>query len=89
MPGGSVGGMMKAEVFVTLKSGVLDPQGKVIARSLRALGFEEVRGVRQGKYMVIDLEGVAPEEARKRLDEMCQKLLANTVIENYRVRVEG
>ncbi len=80
---------MKAEVFVTLKGGVLDPQGQVIARSLRTLGFEEVRGVRQGKYMVLDLEGVTPEEAKKRLEEMCQKLLANTVIEDYRVRVEG
>jgi phosphoribosylformylglycinamidine synthase len=81
--------MMKVEVFVTLKRGVLDPQGQVIAQSLRALGFSEVRGVRQGKYMEIELEGLAPAEAKRHLDEMCEKLLANTVIEDYRVRIEG
>ena len=78
---------MKAEVFVTFKRGVLDPQGQVIAQSLRALGFTEVRGVRQGKYMEIELEGISPAEAESRLDEMCRRLLANTVIEDYRVRV--
>jgi phosphoribosylformylglycinamidine synthase len=78
---------MKAEVFVTFKRGVLDPQGQVIAQSLRALGFTEVRGVRQGKYMEIELEGISPAEAERRLDEMCRRLLANTVIEDYRVRV--
>ncbi|MEE9217632.1 MAG: phosphoribosylformylglycinamidine synthase subunit PurS [Acidobacteriota bacterium] len=79
---------MKAEVFVTLKRGVLDPQGQVIAQSLRALGFGEVRGVRQGKYMVVELEGVTAAEARHRLEQMCEKLLANTVIEDYRVQIE-
>lgn len=78
---------MRAEVFVTLKKGVLDPQGQAIAQSLRALGFTEVRGVRQGKYMEIELEGVTAAEAEKRLDEMCRKLLANTVIEGYRLKV--
>ncbi len=78
---------MKAEVFVTFKRGVLDPQGQVIAQSLHALGFTEVRGVRQGKYMEIELEGISPAEAERRLDEMCRRLLANTVIEDYRVQV--
>jgi phosphoribosylformylglycinamidine synthase len=78
---------MKAEVFVTFRRGVLDPEGQVIAQSLRALGFTEVRGVRQGKYMEIELEGISPAEAERRLDEMCRRLLANTVIEEYRVRV--
>ncbi len=78
---------MRAEVFVTLKEGVLDPQGQAIAQSLRALGFSEVRGVRQGKYMEIEIVGVSAAEAAARLDEMCKKLLANPVIEQYRVRV--
>jgi phosphoribosylformylglycinamidine synthase len=78
---------MRAEVFVTLKRGVLDPQGQAIAQSLRALGFTEVRDVRQGKYIEIEIEGVSAGEAEKRLDEMCRKLLANTVIEGYHVRV--
>jgi phosphoribosylformylglycinamidine synthase len=79
--------MMRAEVFVTLKQGVLDPQGQAIAQSLKALGFAEVRGVRQGKYVEIEIEGMPAAEAQKRLDEMCRKLLANTVIENYRVSI--
>ena len=78
---------MRAEVFVTLNRGVLDPQGQAIARSLRALGFIEVRDVREGKYIEVEIEGVSAGEAEKRLDEMCRKLLANTVIESYRVRV--
>ena len=80
---------MKARVFVTLKNGVLDPQGKAIGHALNNLGFESVGEVRQGK--VIDIELVERDEAkaRARLKEMCEKLLANTVIEEYRVRVES
>lgn len=72
---------MKARVHVTLKDGVLDPQGEAIARALESLGFDGVQSVRQGK--VIDLE--LDEGAEGKLEEMCEKLLANTVIENYAI----
>lgn len=78
---------MKALVTVTLKSGVLDPQGKAIAGALASLGFGEVVGVRQGKLFEIELDEADPEAARKRLTEMCDKLLANTVIERYRIEL--
>lgn len=80
---------MKARVHVTLKSGVLDPQGKAIEHALGALGFQGVEEVRQGKYIEIDLADGDPESARAALDEMCRKLLANPVIENYRVDLES
>ncbi len=82
---------MRARVHVTLKPGVLDPQGKAIAHALEALGFDGVAGVRQGKYIEIDLEGVhgGAGAAEARVGEMCEKLLANTVIENYRVEIES
>jgi phosphoribosylformylglycinamidine synthase subunit PurS len=79
---------MVARVFVTLKPGVLDPAGKAVERSLQALGFGEVGGVRLGKFIEVKLDEVDPERARARLDQMCQKLLANTVVENYRVELE-
>ena len=73
---------MKAKVYVTLKNGVLDPQGKAIHHALEALGFSGVNDVRQGKYIELDLaDGTSAGD----IDEMCRKLLANTVIENYRV----
>ena len=73
---------MKAKVYVTLKNGVLDPQGKAIHHALEALGFSGVNDVRQGKYIELDLaDGASAAD----IDEMCRKLLANTVIENYRV----
>ncbi len=74
---------MKARVHITLKSGVLDPQGKAIGHALEALGFEGVNDVRQGKVVEIDLVEEDPAKARKQVEEMCRKLLANTVIENY------
>lgn len=75
---------MKARVYVTLKPGVLDPQGRAIQHALESLGFAGVEGVRQGKFIELDLaEGTAPGD----IDAMCRKLLANTVIENYRVEV--
>ena len=79
---------MKARVFVTLKNGVLDPQGKAIGHALNNLGFGEVGEVRQGK--VIDLEIAERDEgnARARLKDMCEKLLANTVIEKYEIELE-
>jgi phosphoribosylformylglycinamidine synthase subunit PurS len=73
---------MKVKVFVTLKEGVLDPQGQAVQKTLSRLGFTEVEGVRIGKY--IELE-VGPGATTERIEEMCKKLLANTVIENYRV----
>jgi phosphoribosylformylglycinamidine synthase len=75
---------MLAKVYVTPKRGVLDPQGKAVASSLHALGFDEVAEVRIGKYMEIRLAGGSKEDAERRLGEMCSKLLANGVIEDFR-----
>jgi phosphoribosylformylglycinamidine synthase len=80
---------MKARVHVTLKTGVLDPQGKAIGNALHRLGFAEVGEVRQGKFIELELAETDPERARARLDEMCRRLLANTVIENYRIELAG
>ncbi|MGG7645867.1 phosphoribosylformylglycinamidine synthase subunit PurS [Rhodovulum sp. YNF3179] len=78
---------MKARVTVTLKTGVLDPQGEAIRHALGALGFDDVEGVRQGKLIELDLADTDPAAAEARVTEMCEKLLANTVIENYSVEV--
>jgi phosphoribosylformylglycinamidine synthase len=80
---------MNARVFVTLKPGVLDPQGKAVARSLGGLGYGEVADVRLGKLLELQLDETDPARARARLEEMCQRLLANTVIENYRIELPG
>jgi phosphoribosylformylglycinamidine synthase subunit PurS len=80
---------MKARVTVTLKSGVLDPQGKAIEGALRSLGINGVASVRQGKVFDLELEGVNGAAAEAVLKEAADKLLANTVIENYRVEVLG
>ncbi len=80
---------MKARVHVTLKEGVLDPQGKAIANALAALGFNGVHGVRQGKYIEIDIDETDPGKAKSAVDEMCVKLLANTVIEDYTIELDG
>ncbi len=74
---------MKYRVHVTLKSGVLDPQGKAIHHALEGLGFEGVRDVRAGKLIELDVEDGAASEAD--IEQMCRKLLANTVIENFRI----
>ncbi len=76
--------MVLAKVYVTLKPGVLDPAGKAIEHSLHALGFDQVRGVRLGKYLEVQVEGESRAAVEERVDEMCRKLLANGVIENYR-----
>lgn len=78
---------MKARVTVTLKSGVLDPQGQAIARALGTLGFDGVLDVRQGKLIELDLAETDPEAARAAVDRMCRQLLANTVIEAYAVEI--
>jgi phosphoribosylformylglycinamidine synthase len=80
---------MKARVHVTLKEGVLDPQGKAIANALAALGFDGVHGVRQGKYIEIDIDETDPGKAKSAVDEMCVKLLANTVIEDYTIELDA
>jgi phosphoribosylformylglycinamidine synthase len=79
---------LKAKVYVTLKRAVLDPQGQAVARSLRGLGFQEVGDVRVGKYVELEIEGSDRDAARRRLDEMCRRLVANTVIEDYRIELE-
>jgi len=78
---------MKARVFVTLKNGVLDPQGEAIRHALGTLGFQGVQGVRQGKVIDLDLAETDPAKAEAAARAMCDKLLANTVIENYRVEI--
>jgi phosphoribosylformylglycinamidine synthase PurS subunit len=79
--------MAKATVHVTLKSGVLDPQGKAIQHALETLGFTGINGVRQGKFIELDLTETDKAKAEAAVDDMCKKLLANTVIESYRVEV--
>ncbi len=79
--------MMKARVTVTLKTGILDPQGKAIEGALRALGVAGIGSVRQGKVFDIELAATNPAEAEGALKEACEKLLANMVVENYRVEL--
>ena len=76
---------MKIKIIVTLKNGVLDPQGKAIQQTLNGMGFKEVNGVRQGKYFDIDLNETDEAKAKSKVDEMCKKLLANLVIEDYKI----
>jgi phosphoribosylformylglycinamidine synthase len=80
---------MKARVTVTLKAGVLDPQGQAIEGSLKSLGFSGVASVRQGKVFDLVLDGTDEVAARSALNSMCEKLLANTVIENYAVEISN
>lgn len=80
---------MKARIKITLKNGVLDPQGKAIEHALASLGFAGVDEVRQGKYIEVDLSGVDAASARETVDKMCRDLLANTVIENYDIEITG
>lgn len=76
---------MKARIHITLKNGVLDPQGRAIAGALHALGFSGVGDVRQGKYIEVDLAETDKSKAKAAVEQMCGKLLANTVIENYAI----
>jgi phosphoribosylformylglycinamidine synthase PurS subunit len=78
---------LKARVHITLKTGVLDPQGKAIAHALGSLGFAGVADVRQGKYIEIDLADTDAASARSRVESMCQRLLANTIVEDYKVEL--
>lgn len=79
---------MKAKIHITLKTGVLDPQGKAIQSSLGALGFSGIENVRQGKFIELDISENDRGKAHERLTQMCEKLLANTVIENYAIDLE-
>ena len=76
---------MKVSVIITLKKDVLDPQGKVIHQTLDGLGFNDINEVRQGKYFEIDIKETESKKAKDKVDEMCKKLLANLVIENYKI----
>ena len=76
-------GIVKANIKITLKPGVLDPQGKAIEHALASLGFEGVNEVRQGKYIEVDLAETDEERAREQVDRICRELLANMVIERY------
>lgn len=77
---------MKAKVYVTLKNGVLDPQGKAVAHALESMGHKNVKDVRVGKFFEIEIDAT-PEKAKAQLQEMGEKLLANTVIENYKIEL--
>ena len=79
---------MRARVYVTLKEGVLDPQGQAVVGTLGRLGYAEVRDVRIGKYVEIELEENDAGRARQRVEEMCRRLVANTVIENFRIEID-
>ena len=79
---------MLAKIHITLKKDVLDPQGKVIANSLSDLGFKGIQSVRQGKYIEIILDGDNKDAAASKLNQMCEKLLANLVIEDYSVEID-
>ena len=76
---------MKISVIITLKKDVLDPQGKVIHQTLDGMGFDDVNEVRQGKYFEIDTKEIDNDKAKEKVEEMCKKLLANLVIENYKI----
>jgi phosphoribosylformylglycinamidine synthase PurS subunit len=80
--------IMKARVFVTLKNGVLDPQGKAIGHALNGLGFPSVRDVRQGKLIELELAETDADKAKADIKAMCEKLLANTVIEKYEIELK-
>jgi phosphoribosylformylglycinamidine synthase subunit PurS len=76
---------MKISVIITLKKDVLDPQGKVIHQTLDGMGFNDINEVRQGKYFEIDTKESDPKKGKDKVEEMCKKLLANLVIENYKI----
>lgn len=80
---------MRARVFVTLKPSVFDPQGTTVAEALHTLGYSAVRGVRQGKYFELDIDAASADDARRVAAEAADKLLANPVIESYRIEVEA
>ena len=80
---------MKVRIHITLKNGVLDPQGKAISNALGSLGFDGIDDVRQGKFIELDIAETDEARARDSVDAMCRKLLANTVIEDYRIDLDA
>lgn len=80
---------MKASIKVTLKEGILDPQGKAVEHSLKSLGFDSVKGARIGKYIEVEIDGADKDSAKKRVEDMCKKLLSNPVTENYEISFDG
>ena len=82
-----IGKNLKIEIHIMLKSGVLDPQGKAIERALGSLGFEGINDVRHGKFIELELSETNKERAKAEAEDMCRKLLANTVIEDYRIDI--
>ena len=78
---------MKARIKIMLKNGVLDPQGEAIKHALNNIGFENVTGVRQGKVIELEIDGSDKRQVRSEVDKMCNKLLANTVIENFEIEI--
>lgn len=79
---------MRAKIYITVKNGILDPQGKAIQQSLHHLGYTAIKNARLGKYIEIEISPMPLEEAKRQVAEMCRKLLANTVIEDFRFEVE-
>ena len=82
-----IGKNLKIQIHITLKNGVLDPQGKAIERALGSLGFEGINDVRHGKFIELNLSETNKETAKAQAEDMCRKLLANTVIEDYRIDI--
>ena len=80
---------MQVKVIVTPRGGILDPQGKAVEHALKSLGFKGVGGVRIGKYIVLDIDAASEQEARAAAQKMCEQLLANPLIEDFRFEVEG
>jgi phosphoribosylformylglycinamidine synthase PurS subunit len=80
---------MRARVFVTLKPSVFDPQGSIVTEALHTLGYASVKDVRQGKYFELDIDAASADEAKKLAGEAAGKLLANPIIESYRIEIDG
>jgi phosphoribosylformylglycinamidine synthase subunit PurS len=80
---------LQVRVFVTPRKGILDPQGRAVESSLQSLGFKNVSGVKVGKYITLEVDARTPSEAREQTKKMCESLLANLVIEDYRFEVDG
>jgi phosphoribosylformylglycinamidine synthase len=78
---------MQAKVYVTLKNGILDPQGQAVQKTLARMGFDDASHVRIGKFIEIEVDGSDKEAARKRVEAMCEKLIANMVIEDFRIEI--
>ncbi len=80
--------MIEVKIYVTLKSGVLDPQGETVKHALHSLGYAGVEELRQGKFFILRLSGDDPQQAKSQAEQMCQRLLANPVIEDYRFEIK-